>query len=189
MNDLLKSIGILYNGLTNLFAEKFFPAIIIPTFGVLFGLDNPLILRALLILVVFDFITGIASAYIAGESIRSKVAVRSALKLAVYGLLVSAGHLTEQVTPIATFIEESVTTFLALTELISIIENAGKMGFAVPKKLLNQLHKFREDDIVLIETKTVNETHDKRSGIIEKHVVEEKLTESHSVSKPNEPLG
>lgn len=131
-------------GLADFFTVKLVPSVILPVFGVLFGFQSVQILQALLILVVFDFMTGIISAYLLGEEIKSKSAVRSAFKLAIYGLLVSAGHLAEQVTPGATFIEEAVTTFLALTELISIMENIGKMGFSVPQKLLNQLIHLRD---------------------------------------------
>ncbi len=136
-----------FTGIGEFFVVKLWPAVILPLFGVLFGYETESILKALLLLVVFDFITGIISAHSSGEQIRSRSAVRSAYKIAIYGLLISAGHLTEEVTPGTTFIEEAVTTFLAATELISILENVGKMGYAIPRKLLNQLHKLRDDDV------------------------------------------
>lgn len=138
-------------GIGELFFIKLLPSYFIPAYITLFGLESEKIIQALLILVIIDFITGVSSAYTTGEHIKSRTAVRSAFKIAVYGLLVSAGHLTEQITPFSTFLEEAVTTFLALTELISIIENIGKMGFAIPKKLLNQLHKIRDEDVIIKE--------------------------------------
>ena len=148
MPHSITTIRTIFINLTEFFSEKVFGAVIVPLLGLMFGFDSSKIITALIFLVVFDFITGICSAKISGEPIKSKSVVRSAYKLAVYGLLVSAGHLTEQITPFSTYIEEAVTTFLALTELISIIENIGKMGFAVPRKLLNQLHRLREEDTI-----------------------------------------
>lgn len=101
---------------------------------------------ALLILLVFDFLTGIAAQKKNGHPIESAKVFRSAKKTAMYFLLISAGHLaetgTQKVLPI---IDETIIGFLAVTELISILENAGYLGYAVPQKLLNQLEKYRYD--------------------------------------------
>ncbi len=178
MTDIFSTLKGIYDGIGTFFVMKFFPSFALPIFGMFFGFDNPMILKALLILVTFDFITGIFSAHVAGEQIKSKSAVRSAFKIAVYGLLISAGHLTEIITPGTTFIEEAVTTFLALTEFISIIENIGKMGFAVPRKLLNQLHKLRDEDIKTSSKKTVKVK--ESPDAIVTHTVEEKVVETHT---------
>ena len=101
---------------------------------------------AIVILVAFDFLTGITAAKIAKEEIKSAKVFRSAMKLVAYLMLVSAGHFAEVAFPIiASFADETVLAFLAVTELISTIENAGKMGFVVPKKLLNRLEKYRDN--------------------------------------------
>lgn len=147
--EMHETILILKNlafGLGEYFSMKVIPAIVLPTFGFFFGFGSEQILLAMMFLVVMDFITGVASAKMSGQAIRSRLAVRSAFKIAVYGLLVSAGHLTEGIVPGNLFIEEAVTTFLALTELISIVENIGKLGFAVPARLLNQLQDWRDGD-------------------------------------------
>lgn len=133
-------------GVLDSFFAKFVPTLIVPVAGFLFGFENFLSLEALLVLIVIDFITGITSAKVSGQPIESRKVAKSAFKIAVYGLLVSAAHLTETIAPGTTFMVETMTTFLALTELISILENAGKLGFAVPKRWLNQLHKWRDDE-------------------------------------------
>ena len=104
---------------------------------------------ALLILMLFDFITAIIVAYKTGKEIRSARAIRSALKITVYMLLVSSGHLAEvginvDMFPL-NFIDETIIGFLVVTELISIIENAGKMGYAIPNKLLNKLNQYKNE--------------------------------------------
>lgn len=185
MSELISILRGIYEGVVHFFGIKLLPSVVIPVFGVLFGLQNPAILRALMILVVIDFITGIASAKVANEQIRSRAAVRSAFKVAVYGLLVSAGHLTEVIVPGNLFIEEAVVSFLALTELISVIENIGKMGFAVPSKLLNQLQKLRDQDVKVHHKKTVKTTTDPKSKTVETSTFEEKTVESHTTETPH----
>lgn len=112
------------------------------SFGFDQALENAMV--AVLFLIVFDFITGIAAAKISHEVIKSSKIFRSALKIAIYFLLISAGHLGEVAIGANFFIDEFIVVFLAATELISVIENIGKMGFAVPKKILNQLEKIRD---------------------------------------------
>ena len=110
----------------------------------LFGVENHASLVMLLVLITFDMITAIMSEWKQGHAIESRKALKTATKTFVYGLFASGGHLTEQIVPGATFIDNAVISFLALTELISIMENIGKMGYAIPKKLLNKLEDLRE---------------------------------------------
>lgn len=177
----------IFQGIGKFFSVKFVPSIIIPVFSILFGVENDNILRALLLLIGIDFFTGIMAARRAGEVIKSKSAVRSAFKVAVYGLLISAGHLTEQITPLNTFIEEAVISFLAITELISIIENVGKMGYAIPKKLLQKLQKLRDEETVITEKTIIKEKVNPETKVVETHTVQEKKTESHVSEKTNHP--
>lgn len=147
MIPVTETITNIFRGIFDFFSIKLIYSTIILLGGFLFGLENNQIFLALFFLIFFDFITGIFGAYKTGQVIKSRTAVRSAFKLVVYALLVSAGHLAEIITPINTYIDEAVTTFLALTELISIIENIGKIGFAVPQKLLNNLQSWRDSEI------------------------------------------
>ncbi len=115
-------------------------------FGFLFGLELNHVLEALLALVVIDFVTGVMAAWKSGQPIKSRMALRSAIKLTVYSLMVSGAHLTEVAVPGTTLLDEGMVAFLALTELISVIENAGNMGFAIPQKLLNMIIQLRGDN-------------------------------------------
>lgn len=101
---------------------------------------------ALLILLVFDFITGVAAAKREGKEISSHTAFRTAVKIAIYFLLVSSGRMAELATSESLpFVDEAVIAFLGVTELISILENVGRLGYAVPLKLLNKLKDFRDN--------------------------------------------
>lgn len=99
-------------------------------------------LIALLLLIILDFIFGIGAVRVQKQQIQSSKIRRSAFKIATYYLMVSAGFLAEKS---VTFlpIDETILAFLVLTELISILENAGKCGFAIPKKLITQLEDYR----------------------------------------------
>ncbi len=110
----------------------------------LIGVENYASLVVIVVLMSFDLITAIMAAYKNGDPIQSRRALKTATKLSVYCILLSAMHLTEQVIPGTTFMDEVAASFLALTEAISIMENVGRMGYAVPLKLLNQLKDLKE---------------------------------------------
>lgn len=98
-------------------------------------------LIAILILVIMDFVTAMVACLRCEVGIHSRGVFRSALKIAIYFLLVSAGFMAEKAIPV-TFIDETIMAFLATTELISILENISKAGFATPTGLLGWLKEF-----------------------------------------------
>ena len=120
-------------------------AFLVPVYGFLFGEIETQVSLGLVTLIVFDFFTGLAAAKKCGQEIKSAKIFRSAIKLVVYFLFVAAGHLVEVTNPIVLgFVDDTIIGFLAITELISIIENIGNIGFAVPKKLLNKLQELND---------------------------------------------
>lgn len=78
-----------------------------------------------------------------GGKISSATALGSAIKTALYFLLISAGFVAEKTIPV-NFIDDTIIAFLAVTELISIMENVGRAGYAIPNKLLDALKIFRD---------------------------------------------
>ncbi len=129
---------------------RYFPAKLLvsgfaTTFAYLFGSENLGIMTGLLALLLIDFCTGIMAAYVTGNPITSRRAFKSAFKTTAYGLLAASAHITETIIPGSTMLDELVIAFLAVTELISILENTGKMGYAIPKKMLYRLEEFRND--------------------------------------------
>lgn len=101
-------------------------------------------LTALLVLIAMDSVSAVFAAYKRKEEISSRKFSKTAIKIAVYFTMVSAAFLAEKAVPIG-IIDDTVIAFLVLTELISILENAGKAGYAVPSKLLNKLSDIRDD--------------------------------------------
>ncbi len=102
-------------------------------------------LLALLILILMDFVFAISVAYKKKIEIRSRRVCRTAWKVVIYFGLIAAAHLAEKgIMVLSGVIDETVTGFLIATELISIMEHIGNLGYAIPKKLLNQLTKFTD---------------------------------------------
>lgn len=107
------------------------------------GDDNCAAAEALLFLIVADFSLAWISAYYRGEAIQSAKALRTGIKMVVYFLLVSSAHVAKNPTHLP-FLDDTVIAFLALTELISVLEHGSELGFSVPKRLLNQLRTENE---------------------------------------------
>ena len=100
-------------------------------------------LYALFALIIFDFFSAILCAYKNCIPIESRRVFKTALKTTVYFSVVSAAYIAETAVPIA-MLDEIILGFLVVTELISILENAAKAGFAVPKGLLNLLTEYKD---------------------------------------------
>lgn len=107
-----------------------------------FGDISTTVLAALFCLIIFDFFTGIWASKMAGERIKSSKIFRTAWKFGLYFMLISAGHFTEVIIGTNLYIEETIMIFLAVTELISILENTEKAGYNVPTTLLKRLRDF-----------------------------------------------
>jgi phage-related holin len=100
---------------------------------------------ALFLLTLVDWAFGVAAAKKSGEQITSAKFVRTPIKLAVYFALVASSRISEYALPgFAGILDETMVAGLVLTELLSIFEKSGKMGFMIPKRFLNQLEELRD---------------------------------------------
>lgn len=106
---------------------------------------------AVVLLVIFDFITAISAAIKVKEPIESAKVRRTAIKLFLYSIMVSGGHLVDvSLNGLLPFDMDSIViSFLAITELISIFENVRKSGYDVPTNLI----KFLKEKITKTEVK------------------------------------
>lgn len=143
--DLFLNIKTACVGLIEYFGVKMYGSLMLTVASYMIGAQNFELVYALMFLAIIDFITGVASAKVSGDIISSPKMFRGATKFIVYILFISAAHLSETIIPGSTYFENIIISFLALTEFISIIENIGKMGFAVPQQLLNKLQKYRDE--------------------------------------------
>lgn len=111
----------------------------------LFNISRLEVLEGLLVVILFDFFTAVWANKKCGNVIESKKAIRSAFKVLVYGILISASHFGDKslgITDWQVSLEMAMTAFLVISEFISIIENVGMMGYAIPKKMLNSLKNY-----------------------------------------------
>lgn len=99
---------------------------------------------ALLSIIIIDMFTALIACYQKDIPVESRKMFKTAVKIVVYFMLVSAGHLVEYVIPVPK-IDDAVIAFLGVTELISVLENFSRAGYQVPKQLLSQLKKFKAD--------------------------------------------
>lgn len=136
----------IFNSVCSDIAVKCAAAIFYVPYIFLFDPTQKTGLQALLVLILFDMLTGIAAAKKSGEIIKSSKVIRTVIKICFYYLFISAGYLTEKTIGINLFLDESILAVLAFTELISITENMGNLGYAVPKKMLNKLHELRDKE-------------------------------------------
>lgn len=97
-----------------------------------------------LMLMIFDTITGIMASLHEGQSITSAKFSRAVMKGTVYFIAISGAYYADTTVPFE-IIQGTMIAFVGVTEFISLLENAGRMGFATPKKLLNNLRELRDN--------------------------------------------
>jgi toxin secretion/phage lysis holin len=136
----------MWDKIANCFEFKLILALFAGMLGYLFDPTQYLALLALFLLILGDFIFGIFAAKTTGMTSTSAKFYRTPIKIAVYFSLIAICHISEYTLPVMIgFLDETMTGFLAATELLSILEKAGIMGYAIPRKLLNQLEKYKTD--------------------------------------------
>lgn len=120
------------------------------------GILGPVLL-ALLIAMVIDYVSGMLAAWLNGE-LSSKKGVRGILKKLAYIFAVVAAMLLDWLIltlaaqfgaelPVTTFFGLLVTIWFVLNEILSILENLGRLGVTIPeflKKAVATLKGFVE---------------------------------------------
>ncbi|PGW24559.1 holin [Bacillus thuringiensis] len=93
-------------------------------------------LRVLLIMAAIDYITGVIAAGYNGE-LKSKVGFKGIAKKVVLFLLVGAATQADAAIGTNSAIREATIFFFIGNELLSLLENAGRMGIPLPQALIN----------------------------------------------------
>lgn len=92
------------------------------------------LLGILLAFVVLDYITGILAASKEG-TLRSAVGFKRIPKKVMIFLLVAVGHLIDRAVGTNGLFRDATIFFYLANELLSIVENAGRMGLPVPEQI------------------------------------------------------
>lgn len=101
----------------------------------LFGRDNQNILRALIALVILDYLTGVCVA-IHNQKLSSAIGSKGITKKVMIFVLISLSNIVDQCFLQGSNSLGNVTTlFYCANETISIVENAAKIGIPIPQKL------------------------------------------------------
>ena len=104
------------------------------------------VMAALVILVVLDAVFSVVRAKKVKEKISSTRMFDSLIKLTVYGTLILGASLTEIVLGFNAFLNEAVMGFIAVREMISIVESAASMGYQLPQRVLNILEQIESSE-------------------------------------------
>lgn len=129
MNDIIK--GIL--------------AAICTAVGFLFGSADGLII-ALVVLIVMDYISGVMAAVVE-KRLSSEIGAKGIAKKVFMLLIVAVANIVDiNVIGEGHVLRAVTVVFYIANECISLIENAGRLGVPVPKKLIDVLAQLRDKD-------------------------------------------
>ena len=99
---------------------------------------------ALIIFVAADYITGVMCA-IAEHRLSSEIGFKGICKKVLIFMLVGMAHILDlQIIGNGCALRTAVIFFYLSNEGISILENAGKLGLPIPKKMKNILDQLKE---------------------------------------------
>jgi len=107
------------------------------------GADNWLI--GLLVLVIADYISGVIAAYIKHE-LNSRRGFAGILKKILMFCVVAVANIIDSATGAGGVLRSLSIGFLMANEAISVLENCGRCGVPLPKKLVVVLEQLRDSD-------------------------------------------
>ena len=107
-----------------------------------FATLHPMI-NTLVVLILLDFASGFLLAWSTG-AVSSDASYRGMAKKAMMLLLVGAATVYNATQPLGFDSSVAVAGFFCTTELISIVENAGRIGLPIPRPLMDAIHKLNQ---------------------------------------------
>ena len=100
-------------------------------------------LQSLLIVIVIDYLTGIASA-IYNKNLSSKIGLKGILKKFCYLLVVAFSVVIDNLLGQSGLIRSLVIYFFVANDGLSIIENMAEMNVKLPEKLIDALEQIKK---------------------------------------------
>lgn len=117
-------------------------SVIFTTFVYLIG-GFDIAIQSLLIVMVVDYLTGIASA-IYNKELSSKLGFKGIIKKFSYLCVVALSVIIDNLTGQSGLIRTLVIYFFVANDGLSIIENMAEMGVKLPQKLIDSLEQIRK---------------------------------------------
>ena len=117
-------------------------SVILTTFVYLLG-GFDIALQSLLIVMVIDYLTGIASA-IYNKNLSSKIGLKGILKKFCYLCVVALSVVIDNLTGQSGLIRSLVIYFFVANDGLSIIENMAEMNVKLPQKLIDSLEQIKK---------------------------------------------
>ena len=118
-----------------------FSVILTTTVYLLGGFD--IALQSLIIVIVIDYLTGIASA-IYNKELSSKIGLKGILKKFSYLCVVALSVVIDNLTGQSGLIRTLVIYFFVANDGLSIIENMAEMNVKLPQKLIDALEQIKK---------------------------------------------
>ena len=116
-------------------------SVILTTFIYLLG-GVDVALQCLLVMIILDYISGIASA-IYNKNLDRKIGLKGILKKFMYLIIVCVSVIIDKIVGNTGVVRTLVIYFFVANDGLSIIENMGKMGIPLPKKLIDTLNQLK----------------------------------------------
>ncbi|WP_286166332.1 phage holin family protein [Bacillus sp. E(2018)] len=107
----------------------------------LFGTPG-MLFKTLVLFIVLDYLTGMAASAYEGR-LNSKEGFRGILKKMIIFAIVAAAHSLDQLLG-GNYIHSATIFFYLSNELLSIIENAGRMNVPIPEFIKNAVSLLRQ---------------------------------------------
>ena len=117
-------------------------SVILTTFIYLLG-GIDIALQSLLIVIVIDYLTGIASA-IYNKELSSKMGFKGIIKKFSYLLVVALSVVIDNLLGQSGLIRSLVIYFFVANDGLSIIENMAEMNVKLPQKLIDALEQIKK---------------------------------------------
>lgn len=117
-------------------------SVILTTFIYLVG-GYDIAIQSLLIVIIIDYLTGIASA-IYNKELSSKIGFKGILKKFSYLCIVALSVVIDNLTGQSGLIRTLVIYFFVANDGLSIIENMAEMGVKLPQKLIDALEQIKK---------------------------------------------
>lgn len=121
--------------------NEIFSVILTTIIYLLGGLD--IALKSLLIVMIIDYLTGVASA-IYNKKLSSTIGFKGIIKKFCYLLIVALSVVIDNLTGQSGVIRTLVIYFLVSNDGISIIENMAELNIKLPSKLIEVLEQLKK---------------------------------------------